>query len=430
MSIMQTTLKIGDMQCRSCEQRIEQAVRKIGGVVYVKASYAAGSVLVKFQPEQCSVLAVRQAIYSAGYTVGVPKRSTGTMKDTAGMVLVFLFILLLGYWGTDFNMTGRLPGQVTYLLLFAAGLLTSLHCVGMCGGIMLSQSVGVGGSGKFAALKPALAYNAGRLTGYTLLGGIVGALGAAVSLSLGITAGITLLAGIFMILMGVNLAGFNIFKRYLKLPSLPLASSRGKTPYWIGLINGLMPCGPLQTMQLYALGTGSAAAGAMAMLVFALGTLPLMLACGTLAGLFNKAATARLLRLSGVFVIALGLVMTSRGLALVGINTFTDVLNDSSANVTEVKPESRQAVQIIRMTADRNGYLPNVLYVHRGTPVKWIIEGKAINTCNNEIIVPDLNIRKKLTKGENAIEFSPPAKDVTFSCWMGMIRGVIKVVDL
>lgn len=430
MSIMQTTLKIDDMQCRSCEQRIEQVVRPIGGVVYVKASYAAGSVLVKFHPEKCTVLTVRQAIQGAGYTIGLPKRSTGRMKDTAGMVLVFLFILLLGHWGTDFNMTGQLPGQVTYLLLFVVGLLTSLHCVGMCGGIMLSQSVGVAGGGKFAALKPALAYNAGRLTGYTLLGGIVGALGAAVSLSLGITAGITLFAGLFMILMGVNLAGFNILKKYLKLPGLSLPSLQGRAPYWVGIINGLMPCGPLQTMQLYALGTGSAAAGAMAMFVFALGTLPLMLACGTLAGLFNKAATARLLRLSGVFVVALGLVMANRGLALVGIHTFDDVLNDSSANIAEVQPEPRQAVQIIRMTADNNGYQPRVLYVHQGTPVKWIIEGKAINTCNNEIIVPDLNIRKKLAKGENTIEFFPPAKDVAFSCWMGMIRGVIKVVDM
>lgn len=429
MSIMQTTLKIGDMQCRSCEQRIEQVVRPIGGVVYVKASYAAGSVLVKFHPEKCTVLTVRQAIQGAGYTIGLPGRSTVRMKDMAGMVLVFLFILLLGHWGTDFNMTGRLPGQVTYFLLFAIGLLTSLHCVGMCGGIMLSQSISVAGSGKWAALKPALAYNAGRLTGYTLLGGIVGAIGAAVSLSLGITAGITLFAGLFMILMGVNLAGFNIFKKYLRLPGLSLPSSQGKAPYWVGLINGLMPCGPLQTMQLYALGTGSAAAGALAMFVFALGTLPLMLACGTLAGLFNKAATARLLRLSGVFVIALGLVMANRGLALVGIQPLADVLNDSSANVAGVKPEA-QAVQIIRMTADRNGYLPNVLYVHRGTPVKWIIEGKTINACNNEIVIPDLKIRQKLTKGENIIEFSPPARDAAFSCWMGMIRGVIKVVDI
>ncbi|SMC43708.1 sulfite exporter TauE/SafE family protein [Sporomusa malonica] len=321
MSIMQTSLQIGDMQCRSCEKRIEQALQQVGGVIYVKASYTAGNVRVKFDTAQCTSMTIKQAIHGSGYTIGVPVPSKASVKDMIGMLLVFLLILFLGQFGTGFNTNSQLPGQVTYLLLFAVGILTSLHCVGMCGGIMLSQSVTVSGGGTLSALKPSLAYNAGRLTGYTLLGGIVGAVGSVVSLSLGVIAGINLFAGIFMILMGLNLAGFNFLRKYLKLPMPSLTSSRNKTPYWVGVINGLMPCGPLQTMQLYALGTGSAAVGAMSMFVFALGTLPLMLACGTLTSLFSKDATARLLRLSGVFVIVLGIVMTNRGLALVGVNT-------------------------------------------------------------------------------------------------------------
>ncbi|HWR42831.1 sulfite exporter TauE/SafE family protein [Sporomusa sp.] len=430
MSIMQKSLQIGDMQCRSCEKRIEQALQQVGGVVYVKASYTAGNVRVKFDTEQCASTTIKQAIHGAGYTVGVPVRSKARVKDTIGMLLVFLFILLLGQFGTGFNTNSQLPGQVTYLLLFAVGLLTSLHCVGMCGGIMLSQSVTVSGGGKFSALKPSLAYNAGRLTGYTLLGAIVGAVGSVVSLSLGVIAGINLFAGIFMILMGLNLAGLNFLRKYLKLPLPSLtSSSRIKTPYWVGVVNGLMPCGPLQTMQLYALGTGSAAVGAMSMFVFALGTLPLMLACGTLTSLFSKDATARLLRLSGVFVIVLGIVMTNRGLALVGVDTVPGLVAGTKTKVAEVKQEPNNDVQIIRMTADRNGYQPSVFYVQKGIPVKWIIEGKAINSCNNEVVVPTLQIKKKLTKGENIIEFTPTEGDVTFSCWMGMIRGVIKVVD-
>ena len=428
MSIMQTSLQVGDMQCRSCEKRIEQALQQVGGVVYVKASYTAANVRVKFDTEQCTSTTIKQAIHGAGYTV-VPVQSKARVKDMAGMLLVFLFILLLGQFGTGFNMNSQLPGQVTYLLLFAVGILTSLHCIGMCGGIMLSQSVTVSGGGKFSALKPALAYNAGRLTGYTLLGGIVGAVGSVVSLSLGVIAGINLFAGIFMILMGLNLVGFNFLRKYLKLPLPSLTSSRIKTPYWVGVVNGLMPCGPLQTMQLYALGTGSAAVGAMSMFVFALGTLPLMLACGTLTSLFSKDATARMLRLSGVLVIVLGIVMTNRGLALVGVNNISSLMDGTKANVVEVKPEPSNEVQIIRMAADRNGYQPSVLYVQKGIPVKWIIEGKAINSCNNEIVVPVLQIKKKLTKGENIIEFTPPERDVAFGCWMGMIRGVIKVVD-
>ncbi|MBM6861902.1 heavy metal transport/detoxification protein, partial [Clostridium saudiense] len=58
-----------------------------------------------------------------------------------------------------------------------------------------------------------------------------------------------------------------------------------------------------------------------------------------------------------------------------------------------------------------------------------IIDGKTLTSCNNEVIIPSLNIRKKLSRGENIIEFIPEEGDINFSCWMGMKRGKIKVVD-
>ena len=81
------------------------------------------------------------------------------------------------------------------------------------------------------------------------------------------------------------------------------------------------------------------------------------------------------------------------------------------------------------MTADNNGYTPNVFYVQKGMPVKWIITGSKLNSCNNAVVIPSLNIQKTLNSGENIIEFTPEDKDINFSCWMGMIRGVIKVTD-
>ncbi len=63
------------------------------------------------------------------------------------------------------------------------------------------------------------------------------------------------------------------------------ASFRKRGPFAVGLLNGLMPCGPLQTMQLYALGTGSALAGALSMFIFSAGTVPLMLVFGFAAAL-------------------------------------------------------------------------------------------------------------------------------------------------
>ena len=99
----------------------------------------------------------------------------------------------------------------------------------------------------------------------------------------------------------------------------------------------------------------------------------------------------------------------------------------SQANIGKATIEN--GVQVIKMTADNNGYTPNAFYVQKGIPVKWIITGDQINSCNNAIVVPSLNIEKTLKSGENIIEFTPEDEDINFSCWMGMIRGVIKVTD-
>jgi plastocyanin domain-containing protein len=102
---------------------------------------------------------------------------------------------------------------------------------------------------------------------------------------------------------------------------------------------------------------------------------------------------------------------------------------ESAATSNIAKPTIEDGVQVIRMTADNNGYTPNAFYVEKDKPVKWIIAGSQLNTCNNEVVVPLLNIEKKLKSGENIIEFTPKDGDINFSCWMGMIRGVIKLTE-
>ncbi|MDF2879247.1 MAG: heavy metal-associated domain protein [Clostridia bacterium] len=357
-------------------------------------------------------------------------------------MIIFAAILLLGLKTSGFDMEAKLA-NASYAVLFVVGVLTSLHCVGMCGGIMLSQSLSNENENKFEAMKPAILYNAGRVVSYTILGGIVGAVGSVFSLSIFTKATLQIVAGIFMVMMGFNMAGFNTFRRFqIKLPKFVCQTkSQGKGPFVIGVLNGFMPCGPLQTMQLFALGTGSMINGALAMFMFSIGTVPLMLGFGALSGLLSKSYTQKILKSSGILIIILGVIMGNRGLALAGVNinpmtalaaTTQSVLgsnSNNSSNSNVIKATLQDGVQVIHMTADNRGYTPNAFYVQKGIPVKWIIDGKQMNSCNNAIVVPSLNIQKKITGGENIIEFTPEDKDINFSCWMGMIRGVIKVVD-
>lgn len=433
MNIKNIRLKVYNMTCTSCEKTVERTLKKLVGVFNAKASYSGQFVDVEYDSEICSLTDIKNAILSAGY-----KTENSFNFGFAGILIIAMAIILIGNSTGGFDMNNMLKGA-TYFVLFLVGVLTSIHCVGMCGGIMLSQSLSSENSNRLQAIKPAFLYNMGRVISYTVLGGIVGALGSILSLSIKTQAALQLFAGLFMIIMGFNMAGFSLFRKIqIRLPwSFCSIKNKPKSPLMVGILNGLMPCGPLQTMQLYALGTGSAYKGALSMFIFALGTVPLMLTFGAVSGLLSKGYTKKILKFSGILVIILGLIMGNRGLSLAGINLtppMASLLPNSSESLTASAANSTKAVlkdgvQVVNTTADRNGYTPNVIYVKKDIPVKWVIDGKQINSCNNAIVVPSLDIKKQLNNGENIIEFTPKDKDINFSCWMGMIRGVIRVVD-
>jgi len=446
MSIQKKRFNVYNMTCTSCENPVEKSIKKLTGVENAKADYSKQIVEVLYDDSYCNGEKICEAIEKAGYTVQKPKSFT-----FIGILIIVAAIVILGFNTSGFDMEEKLNAG-SYAVIFMVGVLTSIHCVGMCGGIMLSQSLGKESQSKFDAIKPALLYNLGRVISYTLLGGIVGALGSVFSLSLTAQAVMQILAGVFMLIMGLNMTGFSLFRKInLKLPySACKFKHKFKSSFVVGILNGLMPCGPLQTMQLFALASGSASKGALSMFLFSIGTVPLMLTFGALSGLLSKNYTKNILKFSGVLVMALGLIMGSRGLILAGVNihpmkSTTSSVASSKENSTDSSKKSgsnknsntnknnsavvENGVQTITMTANNRGYSPNVLYIQKGIPVKWIIKGEQLNSCNNAVVSKALNLQKKLQKGENVIEFTPGNEDINFSCWMGMISGVIKVVD-
>jgi sulfite exporter TauE/SafE/plastocyanin domain-containing protein/copper chaperone CopZ len=425
-------IKIYDMSCTSCEKKLEKEISLMNGVKSVRASFKGEYAQVEYDESMCSQKNIEEAIVKLGYRL-----EKSSDHRFIGMVLIVGAIMLLGFQTAGFDMESMLQGA-SYGVLFLVGILTSLHCVGMCGGIMLSQSVSdMKSDSKIQSIKPAAFYNIGRVASYTILGGLVGAVGSIFSISIAARAGIQIFAGIFMIVMGFNLAGFSFFKKInLRLPAFCAKSSSFKSPFIVGLLNGFMPCGPLQTMQLFALAAGSASRGALSMFFFSLGTVPLMVSFGALSGLLSKGNTKKILKLSGVLIIVLGLIMGNRGFALAGIEVnpvkvFANELSrfKGGSQNSAVSARIEDGVQVIEMTASNSGYAPNAFYVQKDIPVRWIINGEQINSCNNAIVARSIGLEQKLLSGENIIEFTPGDEDINFSCWMGMIRGVILVVD-
>ncbi|NLK98411.1 MAG: heavy metal transport/detoxification protein [Epulopiscium sp.] len=428
MSIRKEKIRVYDMTCASCEHTVERSVRKLDGILNIKAHYSEQFAEVEYDDAFCDLSQIKAAIKAAGYST-----EDSSPFKFIGILIIAAAVILLGLNTAGFDMETKLA-NASYAVLFMVGILTSIHCVGMCGGILLSQSLSPSGGNQFEAIKPALIYNLGRVISYTILGGVIGALGSVLSLSIMAKAALQIFAGLFMIIMGLNMLGFTAFRKFhIRLPhSVCKIKNKSTSPLLVGLLNGFMPCGPLQTMQLYALGTGSAINGAISMFIFSIGTVPLMLIFGALSGLLSKNYTKQLLKFSGVLIIVLGLIMGNRGFALAGININPMAVLANNNNVSNPNVEKailKDGIQVIRMTADNRGYTPNVFYVQKGIPVKWIIDGQQLNSCNNAIVARALNLQAKIQKGENIIEFTPGNEDINFSCWMGMIRGVIKVVD-
>ncbi|MCY6485565.1 sulfite exporter TauE/SafE family protein [Clostridium aestuarii] len=432
MRIKKETFKVKDMHCKSCEQKLEKELKKLTGVINIIASYEESSVFIAYDSSLCSTNNIKKSITKSGYSIGSSNKTFSEIIKILGILLIAGTIIILGNYSGGFDMSSILQQEVTYFVLFIIGLFTSVHCIGMCGGIMISQNISTVQKNKWQSIKPSILYNTGRIISYTILGGIVGAIGSIFSISLEIKSSITIFAGIFMIIMGFNMSGFNLFRKFhITLPwSTCSIKNKSKAPFIVGILNGLMPCGPLQTMQLYALGTGSAVQGALSMFIFSLGTVPLMLSFGLATSFLSKNFSKKILKFSGILVFILGFIMINRGLALSGINLSPkQSLLKSNSTVSFAKAEIQDNIQIVKINADYSGYNPNIIYVQKGIPVKWIIDGKQISSCNNEIIIPSLNIQKKLISGENIIEFTPGNEDINFSCWMGMLRGIIKVTN-
>jgi len=189
--------------------------------------------------------------------------------------------------------------DMTMALAFLAGLSGAGHCWAMCGG--LAGGLFLGGAGR-VWMGPHLAYHAGRVAAYTLLGALAAAMGQAIVLTGGVgraQAILYVVAGTLVVLAGARVAGWLPLPRFLE----------GNSPPWplAGFLNGLMPCALVFSLAVKAASAPSVWTGAAWLFAFGLGTVPAMALAAALADALGRQALRWLRRASGVLVIVLGL---------------------------------------------------------------------------------------------------------------------------
>lgn len=455
-NVKEVILKIEGMVCVNCENLIEDILLDNNGVNKVEVSYTKGLAKINYNENKTSINDLIRVISENGYKVidfsnevnedlsNKNKKSKKRDIDCANkdedntfliIIIILGVILLLKKFGVSniFSVFPTPNENTSYSMLFIIGLFTSLHCVSMCGGINLSQCINYNDTidkGTLSTIKPAFLYNLGRVISYTIFGAIVGGIGSIISFTGWMQSLIQLIASIFMIIMGLNM--LNIFPWLRKLnPRMPkifakkFKSKNNNSPFFIGLLNGFMPCGPLQAMQIYAISTGSVTKGAISMFLFSLGTVPLMFGLGTLSSYMSKKFSNKIMKFGAILVIVLGFSMFNNALALSGIN-----FSQGSENDSGVRAEIQDNIQVVTTKLKGGTYEPIIVEV--GKPVKWNMQvsNGSLNGCNNKIIIREYEIEKSLEMGDNIIEFTPTeAGTYTYSCWMGMLRSKIYVVN-
>lgn len=202
------------------------------------------------------------------------------------------------------------------LTAFSLGLLSSAHCVGMCGGIMGALTMAIPADARRRRLQLLLGYNLGRIGSYTLMGVLLGAFAGVITGWAG-ESWLRVVAGLLLITMGLYLAdwwrGLTHLERvgrylwaYLQPLGKPLMPVNNlPKAILLGMIWGWLPCGLVYTALAYAAAQADMTGAGGVMLAFGLGTLPAVLATGLAARQLAGLLQARGVRTSFALLIIL-----------------------------------------------------------------------------------------------------------------------------
>jgi sulfite exporter TauE/SafE len=218
-------------------------------------------------------------------------------------------------------------------IIFGFGLLSSLHCLQMCGPLVVSYSLALGDRRARQQWLAHLGYHGGRILTYTTLGGIAGLTGRTLRMvgdlagfenAVAITTGLLMLmAGLLMLDLIPHgwLERFDLLRlssRILQPLGRRISSPSPASKFGLGLMMGLLPCGLIYAALIKALSTGEVAGGAATMAAFGLGTATSLLGLGVFSSTFSRRlsrfnAGAWGTRITAISVMLLGAILLYRG---------------------------------------------------------------------------------------------------------------------
>lgn len=460
-------VKIKGLHCRACELLNEQNLRTLPEVKDVNIDHKTGLAEIYYDQSEPERSAISKAL-AEGYELEPeeknnhehkqPKDSDDTKnkhESTAGQdcalpdkspqktnwqLIIPLFILL--YWLAGRLSSGDAGGMISgefslplaALIGLAAGFSTCLALVGgLVFGLATNHAKNNPQATRLQKFEPHILFNLGRIAGFFVLGGLLGALGSAFKISSLFNGFLTVFVGLVILFLGLKLLNISpaLSKWELALPKSLGRKIKAKNPGLLGALTFFLPCGFTQAMQIYALGSGDFLSGGLIMALFALGTAPGLLSIGGLVALIKQKQSGLFFKISGLILVLFAFFNLQNGWRLIQVSLVASSLSGAEqTNNLGAKSEQDGDFQIVRMTESNRGYTPNRVEIIKDKPVRWIIDAQAPYSCAAYLIVPSLGIERQLKKGENIIEFTPTkVGTIPFSCSMGMYNGAFHVVE-
>ncbi|MFH0852612.1 MAG: sulfite exporter TauE/SafE family protein [bacterium] len=444
------------MHCASCEILIEKKLLEMPGVLSVDSNTGKGRVLIECDGSSPSAEALNKIFKKENYVFSdSPLADSGEGNN----ILVSLSIAALFIVGFLIIRNSGLAGLVnvgsksSLPTFFVFGVLAGVSsCAALVGGLVLSMSkqwfdIYPGQNSTWQKLNPHLMFNIGRLLSYGFLGAILGLLGSQLKISLSFTSLLIMAISLLMLFLGLQMLGIQSLKKFQlgvpKFISRYIADEKNFKGRWMpalmGALTFFLPCGFTITAQGLALLSGNALQGGLIMFFFALGTAPTLLLIGLSSVKFSSRPhlAYQFLKVAGFLILFFALFNINSQLNLLGWTSFNDLFgNPTKTTATQTDqsglPPIINGQQVIKMDATSYGYTPNYFKVRTNVPVRWEVTDKGSSGCTNAVISKGLFADQiPLTNGQVSVKEFTPTKTgkYKFSCWMGMISGMIEVVN-
>jgi len=457
---------IAGMHCASCELLIEKRVLREKGVHAVDASLGNGTLRIESNGRIPRTNELNTWFQSDGYTFSETKQSEkkepwlyvvegkgiqmdmGILKKKSKILLqiVGVFVVLFLIERTGISQYVTLSEQSSLGVFFLFGLVAGVSsCAALVGGILLSLTKNWNDRYEYEAgvstkMIPHVYFHAGRLFAYTLLGGLLGALGKAVGLgNVTIYATITILVSFVMLLIGLQMAGVRWAEKFqLRMPKFVTrrvaGTGQGKgnqLPFAIGAGTIFLPCGFTLVAQGVALTSGSAVQGALMLGMFVFGTmLPLLfIGFASIKGSSNPKRGRMFSFYAGIVLIIFAFYNVNGQLNVLGMPSVSDVFA-KAPQTSSTAPKNvlnEQGKQIVTMTAKGFQYtLTSAATIKAGVPTTLIVDDQGIQGCGIFLASRGLiDSFVELKLGKNTIDLgTPKAGTYKITCSMGMVAPV------